>query len=73
MENATLVRREPWRINTGMDDHHSLLEEIVAFCRRAGIAQSTFGKQVVNDGKFVGRLYDGIAPNTPPSFRDDRK
>lgn len=56
-----------------MDDHHSLLEEIEAFCRRAGIAENTFGKQVVNDGKFVGRLHDGIAPNTPPSFRDDRK
>jgi hypothetical protein len=37
----------------------SLLEEIEAFCRRTGIAESTFGRQSVNDGKLCVRLRDG--------------
>ena len=41
-----------------MDDHFALLADIEAFCRVQGIAESTFGRQVVNDGKFVGRLRD---------------
>ncbi len=37
----------------------SLLGEIESFCRRWGIAESTFGKQVVNDGKLCVRLRNG--------------
>ena len=37
----------------------SLLEAITAFCQREKIAESTFGKLAVNDGKFVSRLRDG--------------
>jgi SAM-dependent methyltransferase len=33
-----------------------LLAEIGAFCQRASIAESTFGRRVVNDGKLVARL-----------------
>ncbi len=47
-----------------MDDHHVLLDEIENFCRNRGIAESTFGRQVVNDGKFVGRLRDGKGVTT---------
>ncbi len=47
-----------------MDDHHALLADIEAFCRIQGIAESTFGRQVVNDGKFVGRLRDGKGVTT---------
>jgi hypothetical protein len=36
-----------------------LLHEIEAFCRRSGIAESTFGRQAVNDGKLCVRLRDG--------------
>ena len=36
-----------------------LLEEIEAFCRRTGIAESTFGRQAVNDGKLCVRLRNG--------------
>lgn len=36
-----------------------LLEEISSFCRRAGMAESTFGRRVVNDGKLVRRLRHG--------------
>ena len=37
----------------------SLLDSISAFCRGSGIAESTFGRRAVNDGKFVARLRDG--------------
>jgi hypothetical protein len=36
-----------------------LLSEIEAFCRRTGIAESTFGRQSVNDGKLCVRLRNG--------------
>jgi hypothetical protein len=36
-----------------------LLEEIAAYCRAAGLAESTFGRRAVNDGKFVSRLRYG--------------
>jgi hypothetical protein len=44
----------------------TLLESIAAFCRSSGIAESTFGRRAVNDGKFVARLRDGarITPET---------
>ena len=43
-----------------------LLDSIAQFCRRSGIAESTFGRRAVNDGKFVARLRDGarITPET---------
>ena len=36
-----------------------LLSEIEAYCRSAGIAESTFGRQAVNDGKLCARLRSG--------------
>jgi hypothetical protein len=43
-----------------------LLHTISEFCRRANMAESTFGRRAVNDGKFVARLRDGarITPET---------
>jgi hypothetical protein len=43
-----------------------LLDSIAEFCRRIGMAESTFGRRAVNDGKFVSRLRDGarITPET---------
>jgi hypothetical protein len=48
-----------------------LLEEIRAFCRRAGLAETTFGRLSVNDGKLVSRLRDGrrLAPSTRERIR----
>jgi hypothetical protein len=40
-------------------DSQSLLQEITDYCRTVGLAESTFGKLAVNDGKFVNRLRDG--------------
>jgi hypothetical protein len=44
----------------------TLLDSISVFCRDNGIAESTFGRRAVNDGKFVARLRDGarITPET---------
>jgi hypothetical protein len=44
----------------------TLLDSISDFCRRAGMAESTFGRRAVNDGKLVSRLRDGarITPET---------
>ena len=55
-----------------MDDHFALLADIEAFCRVQGIAESTFGRQVVNDGKFVGRLRDGKGVTTATVARVHR-
>ncbi|TAK46264.1 MAG: hypothetical protein EPO27_08415, partial [Betaproteobacteria bacterium] len=43
-----------------------LLESIAQFCRISGMAESTFGRHAVNDGKFVARLRDGarVTPET---------
>ena len=36
-----------------------LLHEVGAYCSRAGLAESTFGRLAVNDGKLIARLRDG--------------
>ena len=36
-----------------------LLQDIAEFCRKANVAESTFGRRAVNDGKLVQRLRDG--------------
>lgn len=43
-----------------------LLATISAFCRTRKMAESTFGRHAVNDGKFVSRLRDGarVTPET---------
>jgi hypothetical protein len=50
----------------------SLLAEIEAFCRRSGIAESTFGRQSVNDGKLCVRLRNGkdVTLETAAKIRD---
>ena len=42
-----------------MDDTEALLSKIEEYCRQAGVAESTFGRRAVNDGKFVGRVRAG--------------
>jgi hypothetical protein len=44
------------RAQTGND---ALLTEISAFCRAQAMAETTFGRAAVNDGKLVSRLRDG--------------
>ena len=42
-----------------MTQHDEFLHAIDDYCRRQGIAASTFGLRAVNDGKFVDRLRQG--------------
>src|SRR5260221_6012197 len=48
-----------------------LLSEISDYCRRVGMAESTFGRHAVNDGKLVSRLRigGGPSPGTPGAWR----
>jgi len=39
----------------------ALLREISDYCRRVGMAESTFGRLAVNDGKLVSRLRTGAS------------
>ena len=50
----------------------SLLGEIERYCRQSNIAESTFGRQVVNDGKLCARLRDGkdVTLDTAQRIRD---
>jgi SAM-dependent methyltransferase len=40
-------------------DRQHLLDEISRFCRQAGMAETTFGRRAVNDGKLISRLRFG--------------
>lgn len=42
-----------------MSSTSAILTRIETYCSVAGIAETTFGKRTVNDGKFVGRLRSG--------------
>ncbi|MDH3389801.1 MAG: hypothetical protein OEN02_18085, partial [Gammaproteobacteria bacterium] len=50
----------------------SLLKEIEVYCRSAGVAESTFGRQAVNDGKLCARLRAGkdVTLETAQRIRD---
>ena len=56
----------PGEDRENMQEAVGLLDSISEFCRRANMAESTFGRRAVNDGKFVSRLRDGarITPET---------
>lgn len=46
-------------MNAPQNTTKALMEEIRAFCDAFGIAESTFGRHAVNDGKFVSRIEQG--------------
>ena len=39
--------------------NEDILQEISEFCRQRGLAESTFGRRAVNDGKLASRLRNG--------------
>jgi SAM-dependent methyltransferase len=57
MENSSVTSLMPKRVRRAGNEQ--LLAEISAYCQRAGMAESTFGRRVVNDGKLVTRLRFG--------------
>lgn len=46
-------------MDASRDATQALIEEISDFCDTLGIAESTFGRHAVNDGKFVSRIERG--------------
>lgn len=42
-----------------MDEHAALLSDIDTYIAARGIAETTFGRMAVNDGKFVARVRRG--------------
>src|SRR5712691_11377348 len=42
-----------------MSNAQQLLQEISDYCRQTGLAESTFGRRAVNDGKLTNRLRNG--------------
>jgi hypothetical protein len=50
-------------------DNEALLREISGYCRRVGMAESTFGRLSVNDGKLVSRLRFGGRITTDTAAR----
>ena len=49
-----------------------LLTAVIEFCKEHKMAESTFGRKAVNDGKFVSRLRTG-ARVTPETFEKVKK
>ena len=52
--------------------NEQILQEITDFCRQRGLAESTFGRRAVNDGKLASRLRNGgrITTETLTRIRD---
>lgn len=42
-----------------IDEIAELIADIEVYCKKAEMSESTFGRQVVNDGKFVSRIRNG--------------
>ncbi|MEQ9812634.1 MAG: hypothetical protein RLO50_07610 [Azospirillaceae bacterium] len=46
-------------------ERETILDRITTYCRSAGMAETTFGRRAVNDGKLVGRIRDGRRISQP--------
>ena len=55
-----------------MSEHSDLIARIETYCRREEIAETTFGRRAVNDGKFVGRLRGGKRVTTTTIARVEK-
>jgi len=51
--------KEPRRKRVEGPVNEQILQEIGEFCRQRGLAESTFGRRAVNDGKLASRLRNG--------------
>src|SRR5262249_54550107 len=73
--NGVPVKHAPPRTDeeTAMNAQE-LLQEISDYCRHTGLAESTFGRRAVNDGKLANRLRNGgrITPEPPARLRASR-
>jgi len=49
----------PSRFQNTSDENDQILSQISEYCREVDMAESTFGRLAVNDGKLVHRLREG--------------
>ncbi len=58
LKNKCVVSCRREETNAGMlaMNAQELLREISDYCRQTGLAESTFGRRAVNDGKLTARL-----------------
>ena len=59
LESSPLPNSVPTRPPSGSMKNDEILSQISEFCRRADMAETTFGRRAVNDGKLVHRLREG--------------
>src|SRR6266545_2133706 len=64
MEAVSLYKRGTRRFGgerprLGAMNAQELLQQIADYCRHSGLAESTFGRRAVNDGKLTTRLRNG--------------
>jgi hypothetical protein len=57
--NIPLTRWDTSQYIFAMDIKADLVTDIDAFLAQSGMAETTFGRLAVNDGKFLGRLRTG--------------
>ena len=62
--DSIFQKRPPDAETTASPQTARLLAEIQGFCRAAKLAESTFGRLAINDGKLVSRLRDGAQITT---------
>src|SRR5215475_3252615 len=58
-DETAAQRLRPAGIGEDAMNAQQLLQEISDYCRQTGLAESTFGRRAVNDGKLANRLRNG--------------
>src|SRR5690348_4501084 len=58
-KRSTAGRRRKHQRRVATMNAQELLQEISEYCRNTGLAESTFGRRAVNDGKLASRLRHG--------------
>src|SRR5262249_44307086 len=58
-QRAAATAAGPDQETPGCSMNDAILREISDFCRETGLAESTFGRRAVNDGKLAARLRNG--------------
>src|SRR5215468_10320355 len=59
MNGVPIKHAPPRTVEETAMNAQDLLHEISEYCRHTGLAESTFGRRAVNDGKLANRLRNG--------------
>ena len=47
------------RMAKPLDEHKDLIDDVLAYCAKAGIKPSTFGQRALTNRHFIARLQEG--------------